>query len=110
MRRIDDRRAATEKMQAGARERREAGARRGRDARTIWMERVTAGRWDAVKEVPWSISANRGGWEITEPNQLFGGGRGAGLGYSASAAVGATLGLKDGSRVCINIIGDGDLL
>jgi acetolactate synthase-1/2/3 large subunit len=109
-RRIDGRRAAVEALRAAAGERHGANARRGWDARPISMERLTAELWQAVKDVPWSINANRGGWEITEPDQLFGGGRGAGLGHSAASSVGATLALKDAGRICINIIGDGDLL
>jgi thiamine pyrophosphate-dependent acetolactate synthase large subunit-like protein len=110
--RIDDRRRAIEALQASAHERRDANARRGWDAQPISMERLSAELLVAVKAngTPWSISAGRPGWEISDPDQVFGGGRGAGLGLSASAAVGATLALKDSGRVCINIIGDGDLL
>jgi thiamine pyrophosphate-dependent acetolactate synthase large subunit-like protein len=111
-RRIDDRRRALEALQAGARERRDVAIRRGWDARPISLDRLSGELLEVVSAngTPWSISAGRSGWEITDPEQVFGGGRGAGLGMSASASVGATLALKDSGRICINIIGDGDLL
>jgi thiamine pyrophosphate-dependent acetolactate synthase large subunit-like protein len=77
------------------------------------MDRVAAELGEAVKElgVPWSIvyGALRG-WEVTEPEQVVASGRGAGLGSAAGNAVGSSLAYRDAGRLCINVIGDGDLL
>jgi acetolactate synthase I/II/III large subunit len=110
--RIDGRRIAIEVKQAEARQRRPTAGRQGWDARPISLDRLSSELRDAVQRngTPWSISAARPGWDLTDPDELFGGTRGAGLGQSASAAVGSALALKDSGRICINIIGDGDLL
>jgi acetolactate synthase-1/2/3 large subunit len=112
-RRIDDRRRAIEEVQARARERQQAAGRSGWDNRPISADRFGSELWQVVKDIPWTFvsgGARGGEWRITEPEQLAGGGRGAGLGQAAGAAVGASLAFKDAGRLCISVIGDGDLL
>jgi thiamine pyrophosphate-dependent acetolactate synthase large subunit-like protein len=114
-RRIGERREAIERLQAGIAERRRAATPRGWDDRPISMERVSAELFNAVQAlgVPWSFVSGGprgGGWEITEPEQVAGGNRGAGLGYASGAAVGASLAHRGSGRLCISIIGDGDFL
>ena len=110
--RIEDRRRAVEALQAEAAQRAQANARRNWESRPISMDRLSGELLAAVESngTPWSISGARPGWQVTDPDQVFGGTRGAGLGHGASAAVGSALALKDSGRICINIIGDGDFL
>jgi acetolactate synthase-1/2/3 large subunit len=49
-------------------------------------------------------------WDFTKPNQYLGASGGAGVGYGASAAIGAALALKGSGKVAIDIQSDGDLL
>ena len=79
------------------------------------MERVSSDLWEVVQQagVPWSFVSGGprgGGWTITEPEHITGGGRGAGLGQAAGIAVGASLAHKGSGRLCVSIIGDGDFL
>jgi acetolactate synthase-1/2/3 large subunit len=110
-----DRGKEIESIRERARERAQAGGRRNWDARPISMERVSSELWDVVQQtgVPWSFVSGGprgGGWTITEPELITGGGRGAGLGQAAGIAVGASLAHKGSGRLCMSIIGDGDFL
>ncbi|HEU4342491.1 MAG TPA: thiamine pyrophosphate-dependent enzyme [Candidatus Binatia bacterium] len=49
-------------------------------------------------------------WDFTQPNQYLGASGGAGVGYGASAAIGAALALKDTGKLAVDIQADGDLL
>lgn len=49
-------------------------------------------------------------WDFTKPNQYLGASGGAGVGYGASAAIGAALALKDTGKLAVDIQADGDLL
>jgi thiamine pyrophosphate-dependent acetolactate synthase large subunit-like protein len=49
-------------------------------------------------------------WEFTKPNQYLGASGGAGVGYGASAAIGAALALKGSGKLAVDIQSDGDLL
>jgi thiamine pyrophosphate-dependent acetolactate synthase large subunit-like protein len=49
-------------------------------------------------------------WDFTKPNQYLGASGGAGVGYGASAAIGAALSLKGSGRLAVDIQSDGDLL
>ena len=112
-RRIEDRRRAVEQVQEKTEERRRESGRRNWDSWPISYERLSAELWEVVKDIPWSFvsgSPRGGNWQITEPEQLCGGGRGAGLGQAAGAAVGASLAFKDVGRLCLSVIGDGDML
>jgi thiamine pyrophosphate-dependent acetolactate synthase large subunit-like protein len=49
-------------------------------------------------------------WDFTKPNQYLGASGGAGVGYGASAAIGAALALKETGKLAVDIQADGDLL
>jgi thiamine pyrophosphate-dependent acetolactate synthase large subunit-like protein len=49
-------------------------------------------------------------WNFTKPNQYLGASGGAGVGYGASAAIGAALALKGSGKLAVDIQSDGDLL
>ena len=49
-------------------------------------------------------------WNLTKPNQYLGASGGAGVGYGASAAIGAALALKGTGKLAVDIQSDGDLL
>jgi thiamine pyrophosphate-dependent acetolactate synthase large subunit-like protein len=49
-------------------------------------------------------------WDLTKPNQYLGASGGAGVGYGASAAIGAALALKETGKLAVDIQSDGDLL
>jgi len=49
-------------------------------------------------------------WDFTKPNQYLGASGGAGVGYGASAAIGAALALKGSGKLAVDIQSDGDLL
>jgi thiamine pyrophosphate-dependent acetolactate synthase large subunit-like protein len=49
-------------------------------------------------------------WDLTKPNQYLGASGGAGVGYGASAAIGAALALKGTGKLAVDIQSDGDLL
>ena len=49
-------------------------------------------------------------WNFTKPNQYLGASGGAGVGYGASAAIGAALAFKGSGKVAVDIQSDGDML
>jgi acetolactate synthase-1/2/3 large subunit len=114
--RVDGRRRSIEELQAEASERRKAALRRNWDNRPISADRLYGELWQVVKDLPWTLVSSgqggRGGWDITQPEQLVapGGAGGGGLGSSTGAGIGASLALKGSGRLCINIQGDGDFL
>jgi acetolactate synthase I/II/III large subunit len=114
--RVDGRRRAIEELQDAAGERRQAALRRNWDNRPISADRLYGELWQVVKDLPWTLVSSgqggRGGWEITQPEQLVapGGAGGGGLGSATGAGIGAALALKGSGRLCINIQGDGDFL
>ncbi len=71
---------------------------------------------EVVKKEDWVLvngSSNgwaRRLWNFSKPNQYLGASGGAGVGYGASAAIGAALALKDTGKLAVDIQADGDLL
>lgn len=112
--RIDQRRAAVEAMQVGARERRATNERRGWDSRPISVQRVNAELWNAVKGKPWMLGGGRAGWDITEPEQIVGnagsGAASGGLGLSMGSAIGQALANRGDGRFFVHSSGDGEFL
>jgi thiamine pyrophosphate-dependent acetolactate synthase large subunit-like protein len=49
-------------------------------------------------------------WDFSKPNQYLGASGGAGVGYGASAAIGAALALKGSGKFAVGIQSDGDML
>jgi acetolactate synthase-1/2/3 large subunit len=77
---------------------------------------VAATLWEVIKDRDWRLVAGtlngwaRRLWEWTEPRHYLGGSGGAGVGYAAGAALGASLADKGSGRLCIDLQSDGDLL
>ncbi|MGH7834162.1 MAG: thiamine pyrophosphate-binding protein [Candidatus Binatia bacterium] len=71
---------------------------------------------EAIKKEDWVLvngSSNgwaRRLWPFNKPNQFLGASGGAGVGYGASAAIGAALALQGTGKLCVDIQSDGDLL
>jgi thiamine pyrophosphate-dependent acetolactate synthase large subunit-like protein len=112
-RRIENRRGSIRDLHDITNSRQEAASHRGWDAVPISLDRLSADLRNVVQEldVPWTfVNGAARGWDVTEPEQVVAAGRGAGLGQAAGAAVGSTIAYRDAGRLCINLIGDGDLL
>jgi acetolactate synthase-1/2/3 large subunit len=71
---------------------------------------------EVIKKEEWVlVNGNSNGWarrlwDFTKPNQHLGASGGAGVGYGASAAIGAALALKGSGKLAVDIQSDGDLL
>ncbi len=77
--------------------------------------RMSGELWEAARELPFTRvngrAMNRAQWTITEPHHYLGGsGGGGGVGFSAGGAMGAAVALREVGRICISVMGDGDLL
>jgi acetolactate synthase I/II/III large subunit len=86
------------------------------DLRPISSYRLYKELWNAVKGGPWSLASTAGRapvraiWDITAPEELSGVGRGAGIGYSEGAALGAALAYRETNRVTVAVCGDGSFM
>ncbi|MFQ5911805.1 MAG: thiamine pyrophosphate-binding protein [Nitrospinota bacterium] len=91
-------------------------ARQCRDSKPISLARLAMELWRFLQREDWVlVNGTLSGWErklwdLTSPDQFLGGSGGAGLGYGMGAAIGAALAYRDGSRLCVNLQADGDLL
>ncbi len=89
----------------------------GWDGSPVSVARLTAELWAQIKNEDWSLVSWQGFisrwpyrlWNIDKHYQYIGGQGAGGMGYGASAAVGAALANKKHGRLSINIQGDGDL-
>ena len=83
---------------------------------SIYVGRVVAELWDAVKDDPWRMVLRNsrlfpiGCWQYSDASDYLGHSGGAGVGYGPGAAVGGSLGACEQGRSGVGIIGDGDLL
>ena len=93
-------------------------AAQGWDASPISTARVCMELWNQIKNEDWAMVHEAGFqshwprrlWTMDKPYHHIGGSGGAGVGYQASAAVGAALAHRDAGRnVIVSITGDGDL-
>src|SRR5271157_645169 len=109
----------TEKLRAQYRQTRErtsALASYGWDARPVTTARLAAELWNAIKNEKWCLTATDGVtwarrlWPATQYYNFLGHAGGAGVGYTASAAVGAALANRDKGIVTVTFQPDGDLL
>ncbi|HTK34009.1 MAG TPA: thiamine pyrophosphate-dependent enzyme [Caulobacteraceae bacterium] len=88
------------------------------DASPITTARIYQEIWDKIRNENWALVSptNLSSrwphrlWEINEFHQYIGGDGGAGVGYCASASVGAALAHKSAGRIVVNVQGDGDLM
>jgi thiamine pyrophosphate-dependent acetolactate synthase large subunit-like protein len=114
--RIHDRRSALARLHVTIVEGRQAGSRRNWDQLPISGDRLYGELWNVIKDLPWTMvsgaPAGRGGFEVTQREQVVaaGGASGAGLGSGAGSAIGAALALKGSGRFCVSVLGDGELL
>jgi thiamine pyrophosphate-dependent acetolactate synthase large subunit-like protein len=84
-----------------------------RDISTSWLALELG---EVIKKEDWVlVNGTSNGWarrlwDLTKPNQYLGASGGAGVGYGASAAIGAALALKGSGKLAVDIQADGDLL
>ena len=98
-----------------AKERRRTAASLGWDATPVTTARLSAELWNAIKKEKWCFGAGRADWArslwpATEYYNFLGSSGGAGVGYTAPAAVGAALANRDKGIVTVDIQPDGDLM
>jgi thiamine pyrophosphate-dependent acetolactate synthase large subunit-like protein len=96
-------------------ERTRTAAANGWDAKPVTTARLGAQLWNTVKNEKWCLAVvgqtpARNLWPATEHYNFIGGSGGAGVGYSAPAAVGAALANRDKGIVTVSIQPDGDLM
>ena len=88
------------------------------DASPVTTGRLTLDLWNAIREEDWSLVSQLNPvsgwplrlWTFDKPYQFIGGSGGAGIGYTAPAAVGAALANKRYGRLSVCIQTDGDLM
>ena len=86
------------------------------DAAPVKIERMIHEVFQAVKDKDWVLTAanhrsfNEVVWNFPGAGAFLGSDGGGGVGYNASAAVGAALALRDKGKFCVSIGGDGDYL
>ncbi len=115
--RRDQRRERLERMHNSMRDRWRDAAERARDEHPISLPRLALDLWDVVKDEDWVlVNRNLRGWTwrlwewsgrsgVPYVGAHMGGGVGYGIGHSIGAAL-----AYNGSRLCIDIQPDGDLL
>jgi acetolactate synthase I/II/III large subunit len=114
--RIDERRARVETLHESTRARIVSRLEGDWDLRPISSYRLYVELRNALKDTPWSLASTAGRapvralWDITSPDETSGVGRGAGIGYSEGAALGAALAYRDTNRVTVAVCGDGSFL
>ena len=113
--RVRARREKAEAMHERARKRSEEYIAQTWDSRPISGARLYGEIGQRVEGQDWALAQAHGRrWreliELTAPGHGLGGGRGAGIGYGLPSAIGAALAYKGTGKLCVGIIGDGDLL
>lgn len=114
--RIAQRRVHVQEMHDAARSRALARLEPDRDLRPITPYRLYTELWPLIKDIPWTLEGAAGRmsartvWDYTEPEQVVGAGRGGGVGYGTGVALGAALAYKGSDRLCMGILGDGEVL
>ena len=91
-------------------------ARSGWDSSPLKIERMIHEVYQAVKDRPWVLatanhrSFSEAVWNFPGAGAYLGADGGGGVGYNASAAIGAALAYRREGRFCVAIGGDGDYL
>jgi thiamine pyrophosphate-dependent acetolactate synthase large subunit-like protein len=86
------------------------------NSKPISLGRLAAELWKFLQHEDWILvngtlfGWERRLWDFTSADQYVGDSGGAGLGYGMGAALGAAMAHRDGSRFCVNLQADGDLL
>jgi acetolactate synthase-1/2/3 large subunit len=115
---IEKRGEAARKAYAEARARTKQAAALAWDASPVSTARLVMETWAQIKDLDWSLVASTGNvsqwplrlWPLEKHYHWLGGSGGYGIGYGASAAVGAALANRDLGRFSVNIQADGDLM
>jgi thiamine pyrophosphate-dependent acetolactate synthase large subunit-like protein len=90
-------------------------ADREADSTPIALSRLAQEMWDLVREEPFVVSGNAGGWtrrlwQLERPSEIAGFGGAAALGSALPKAIGAALAARDQGRFVVHFNGDGDFL
>lgn len=115
---ITSRRAAYRKRHQDARALAQREAVFGWDASPISMARLHGELWPLIQREDWALVSDTNfqshwphrTWNFTKPYQYIGAAGGAGVGYSAPAAIGGALAHRPQGRLPIAILGDGELM
>lgn len=113
--RRDRRRDRLERMHIALRDGWRAAAEHARDERPISLPRLALDLWEVVKDEDWVLvnrnlrNWTRRLWEWRSGVPYVGAHMGGGVGYGIGHSIGAAL-AYNGSRLCIDIQPDGDLL
>jgi acetolactate synthase I/II/III large subunit len=95
-------------------ERTRTAASQAWDTSPVTTARLAAEMWNVIKREQWCATGRqdwaRSLWPATEYYNFNGGSGGAGVGYTAPAAVGAALANRDKGIITIDIQPDGDLM
>ena len=95
-------------------ERARNSASQGWDTTPVTTARLAAEMWNVIKREKWCATGRqdwaRSLWPATEYYNFNGGSGGAGVGYTAPAAVGAALANRDKGIITVDIQPDGDLM
>jgi acetolactate synthase I/II/III large subunit len=99
-------------------ERSRVDATYGWDASPITTARLCAELWAQIKDEDWCLASPTSQvsywpqrlWKMEKPYQFIGDGGGMGIGYAASASVGAALANRRHGRLTVALQPDGDLL
>jgi acetolactate synthase-1/2/3 large subunit len=95
-------------------ERARSSASHGWDTTPVTTARLAAEMWNVIKREKWCATGRqdwaRSLWPATEYYNFNGGSGGAGVGYTAPAAVGAALANRDKGIITVDIQPDGDLM
>ena len=113
--RVRARREKAEAMHERARKRSEDYIAQTWDSQPISGARLYGEIGQRVEGQDWALAQAHGRrWreliELTAPGHGLGGGRGAGIGYGLPSAIGSALAYKGTGKLCVGVIGDGDLL
>jgi len=96
------------------RERARSSASQGWSTTPVTTARLAAEMWNVIKHDKWCAAGRqdwaRSLWPATEYYNFNGGSGGAGVGYTAPAAVGAALANRDKGIITVDIQPDGDLM
>ena len=96
------------------RERARSSAGQGWSTTPVTTARLAAEMWNVIKHDKWCAAGRqdwaRSLWPATEYYNFNGGSGGAGVGYTAPAAVGAALANRDKGIITVDIQPDGDLM
>jgi acetolactate synthase I/II/III large subunit len=110
--------AQLRELHAQAREEALEQARLGWNAQPVSIPRLCADLWQEIRHHDWALVSDTSFqgdwpfrlWDFDKHYQFIGGSGGAGMGYTAPAAIGAALAHRAHGRLAVSIQGDGDLM